>query len=383
MLVQHVPVAVAVSGGKLVSVTLRGPTEEVVAQFRYVLDATELGNLLPLAGVPYVIGAESFAATGELHASPDGPRPSEIQSFTFPFAVEYRPGEDHTIPRPPGYEQLRDSQPFSLTLTGHHGEPRPFGMFAAGPTGLPPFWTYRQLIDGALLGGGLRDVAMINWPGNDYYGRSLIDVSPAEYDRAIAEAKLLSLAFLHWLQTEAPHDDGAGRGFPGLRLLPDVMGTADGLSMAPYIRESRRIVALTQVLEQDIAARSHPGPYAPGFHDSVGLGWYAMDLHPCVGRPDVSMFEPTLPFQIPLGALIPAQGGNLLAANKNIGTTHISNGAYRLHPVEWNIGEAAGALAAHCCATGTTPQQVRNEAPLLRAFQQLLQERGVPLAWDT
>ena len=33
---------------------------------------------------------------------------------------------------------------------------------------------------------------------------------------------------------------------------------------------------------------------------------------------------------------------NLLPAGKNIGTTHITNGCYRLHPVEWNIGEVAG-----------------------------------------
>ena len=37
---------------------------------------------------------------------------------------------------------------------------------------------------------------------------------------------------------------------------------------------------------------------------------------------------------------------NLLPACKNIGTTHITNVCYRLHPVEWNIGGAAGLLAA-------------------------------------
>jgi len=39
---------------------------------------------------------------------------------------------------------------------------------------------------------------------------------------------------------------------------------------------------------------------------------------------------------------------NLLPACKNLGVTHITNGCYRLHPVEWNIGEAVGALAAFC-----------------------------------
>lgn len=33
-----------------------------------------------------------------------------------------------------------------------------------------------------------------------------------------------------------------------------------------------------------------------------------------------------------------------MGINKNIGITHITNGCYRLHPVEWNIGEAAGYL---------------------------------------
>ena len=43
------------------------------------------------------------------------------------------------------------------------------------------------------------------------------------------------------------------------------------------------------------------------------------------------------------------------AAGKDVATTHITNGAYRLHPVEWNIGEAAGHLAAFCTARSTTP----------------------------
>ncbi|WP_235854141.1 FAD-dependent oxidoreductase [Nonomuraea aridisoli] len=69
-----------------------------------------------------------------------------------------------------------------------------------------------------------------------------------------------------------------------------------------------------------------------------------------------------------------------LPANKNIGTTHIANGAYRLHPVEWSIGEAAGALAAYCLDSGRTPAQVRRDD--VRRFQDLLSGAlGVPLAW--
>ncbi len=73
---------------------------------------------------------------------------------------------------------------------------------------------------------------------------------------------------------------------------------------------------------------------------------------------------------------------NLLPANKNLGTTHITNGCYRLHPVEWNIGEAAGALAAYCLQHGLGASQVRNTHSLLTEFQRVLTETlGFELAW--
>src|SRR5690606_34394800 len=120
----------------------------------------------------------------------------------------------------------------------------------------------------------------------------------------------------------------------------------DGLAMAPYIRESRRIQALRTIREQDVSALHRPGDIlAERFEDSVGIGYYRIDLHPSTGG-DNYIDVPSLPFRIPLGALIPAEAQNLLPAAKNIGTTHLTNGCYRLHPVEWNIGEAAGLLAA-------------------------------------
>ena len=46
--------------------------------------------------------------------------------------------------------------------------------------------------------------------------------------------------------------------------------------------------------------------------------------------------------------MIPVRVENLLPGGKNLGVTHITNGAFRVHPVEWNVGEAAGILAAFC-----------------------------------
>ena len=89
----------------------------------------------------------------------------------------------------------------------------------------------------------------------------------------------------------------------------------------------------------------------------------------------------SLPFQIPLGALLPRRVENLLPACKNLGVTHITNGCYRLHPVEWNIGEAAGALAAFCLERKEPPRQVRKSKKLLEDFQKRLRDRGVELQW--
>jgi len=181
------------------------------------------------------------------------------------------------------------------------------------------------------------------------------------------------------MQTEAPRPDG-GTGFPGLRLRPDVMGSADGLAQAPYHRESRRIRAVTTVTENDVSFEVRGDRGATTYADSVGIGMYRIDLHPSTGG-DTYIDVASTPFEIPLGALLPRRVVNLLAANKNIGTTHITNGCYRLHPVEWNVGEAAGHLAAHCVATGRTPHGVQSDEAQLDDYRAELDAAGVELRW--
>src|SRR6201999_2550138 len=105
---------------------------------------------------------------------------------------------------------------------------------------------------------------------------------------------------------------------------------------------------------------------------------YRMDLH-LTTTGDHATYGSTLPFQIPLGALIPRRVENLLPACKNLGVTHLTNGCYRLHPVEWNIGEAAGSLAAFALNNKRAPREVRNKPELLADFQKLLEHDGVRL----
>ncbi|MBI3944678.1 MAG: FAD-dependent oxidoreductase [Armatimonadetes bacterium] len=376
------PVAAETAGDRVEAITVRaldGETTRIRAGC--FLDATELGDLLPLAGAEWVTGSESRAETGEPHA-PDDANEEWAQSFTFSFAVELRPGEEHTIPEPEGYEHFRETQPYTFAV--EYAPPVgsvAYRMFEKAPGTYGPFWSYRRLIDRRNFDDPAfpNDIAMINWPGNDYAGGSPITAGPERRAELFRQARLLSLGLLYWLQTEAPRDDG-GFGYPELRLRRDVMGTPDGLSHYPYIRESRRIRALKTIREPEIAADSQPGARAAFFPDSVGIGLYGVDIHACAANQPQVMLG-TRPFQIPLGALVPLRVRNLLPAAKNIGTTHITNGAYRLHPVEWNIGEAAGALAAFCLSTGALPREVARDEPLLRRFQRTLLQCGVPLYW--
>ena len=194
-------------------------------------------------------------------------------------------------------------------------------------------------------------------------------------------ARQLSLSFLYLLQMEAPRPDG-GLGYPGLRLRGDVTGSApDGLALAPYVRSSRRIRAESTVLEQHIAYPLRPaGPVL--FPDSVGVGCYRIDLHPRTNGCRVSRSW-LLAVPDPAGFADSSTSRESFARSKNLGTTHITNGAFRVHPVEWNVGEVAGLLAAFCLERNVEPRSIRCLAALLEEFQALLQGRGIELSWPS
>lgn len=369
---------------------------EVVLRAPYFIDATELGELLPLTKTEYVTGAEAQKETGERHASPEA-APKNMQAFTCCFVMDFLADQDHTIDKPRAYDFWRDFVPALtppwtgrlLSLTCCDPVTLKVRKVETDPEKGTGFWSYRRIADKTLFAPGTysADVSLVNWPQNDYLLGNICEVAEQEAAIHLARAKQLSLSLLYWLQTEAPRPDG-GTGWKGLRLRPDVVGTEDGLAQYPYIRESRRIRAQFTVLEQHVSTEARVGETgldrdkvrAAHFADSVGIGSYRIDLHPTTAG-DNYIDISSLPFQIPLGALIPQRVENLLPACKNLGVTHISNGCYRLHPVEWNIGEAAGALAGFCLARKTSPRAVRNDRSQLAAFQKLLSEQGVPLAW--
>ena len=182
--------------------------------------------------------------------------------------MDYVEGEDHTIDKPAEYGFWRDYVPAlspawpGKLLAWDQSDPRTlkpravtFDPVAASPaSGRLNFMIYRRIVDKRQLPAGhvsdrrharqLADERLLPRPA--------LSKSIARRPRAISQrGKQLSLSLLYWLQTEAPRPDG-GAGWRGLRLRPDIVGTADGLAKAPYIRESRRIRAEFTVLEQHV-----------------------------------------------------------------------------------------------------------------------------------
>lgn len=397
LLLGYVPTEADVHDDRVECVTLvsLGMRSEINVFAPYVLDASELGDMLRLTGTEYLVGAEGQERFDEPHAPIGGDQPQNVQGVTWVFAMAHDEGSHRVIDRPEHYDGWKEFRPAFwpgplLGAKDLHPQTLDVREMPFLNDSRYNFFSYRQIVDPAIFEPGAVDhpVTIVNWPMNDYFIGSIIDVdddwNPAACDHVpytggntsaerLLDAKELSRCLLYWLQTEA--------GFPGLYLRGDVLGTEDGFAKAPYIRESRRIVARTTITEHHVSAELNPGrDRAPAVADSVGVGAYRIDLHPSTGG-DNYIDLSSLPFQIPLGSLIPVRMRNLLPACKNLGVSHIANGCTRLHPVEWNIGEAAGYLAAFCLRREVEPRLVHLDPFLLEDFQRLLREQGVELDW--
>lgn len=360
-----------------VSVENRGEVKKLFAKI--FIDGTDTGELLEKANIAFVTGAESRADTGELLA-PEKADPSDNQPCTYVLAFDYNKKNSNIIEKPERYDYYKNMKmPYDkyniLSMYGPDsatGKAKLFGFFngeTEGDKKLFGLFTYRRFINKSNFVRGVdSDVTTLNWPQNDYFMNNIFGTSnDAEH---LHMAKQLSLSLIYFLQTELNHT--------GISLRADQLGTTDGLAKAPYIRESRRILPIKRVVAQDIDCVNNSKPVR--FDDSVGVGMYHIDLHITTSS-HTFLFREAQPFDIPLSAIVPRKAINLLPACKNIGTTHLTNGCYRLHPIEWNIGESVGHLCAYMLQNGISAAEVSQNRKHLKKYQDLLIQNGIQLHW--
>lgn len=353
-----------------------------------VIDGSDRGELIALAGAPFRLGWEPR----EQWQEPSAPEQSRLDSEPF--------FQDQPIQSPTWVwlGQLGEG----AAPEGPRDPPQPQGPFAGSCTA---FGLERTLTYGRLPGG----LVMLNWPlhGNDWHGglqRALASGrSAAAFPADAVEAELAAQMRAHsgaFAQALAVASGGRLQGAP---VFPDASAAAVGalegnqsLALMPYWREGRRLVGLEVVVEQQLlplgpGACRAPLPLLPGGGSSaIAVGNYANDHH--YPGPDWPLAPKSCPwggrwsgtpFTIPYGALVSAGVSNLLAADKAISVSHMANGATRLQPLVLNVGQAAGLAAALAARRGQPPAAV----PVADIQRGLIEDPQAPAGpfplWDT
>lgn len=352
-------------------------TQEVSAfevEARVVIDATDLGDVLALAGVKTDVGMESRAKTKEECAPEKGN--GIIQDITWGAVLkDYRLqlGEkaDRRIPKPANYD------------------PKEFdGCCKESCYSIPPdsaaklvdaqkMLDYGRLPTPAFTRFGKGAKYMLNWPrkGNDFYFNA-IGKSREERAKGYEAAKQVTMRFIYHIQTTL--------NFKYLGLPDDEFPTADSLALIPYCREARRLDGIVRMTINDALQ-----PYSSNLHrTAIAVGDYPVDHHhakyPNQKELPTIVFPPIPSFSVPLGSLIPKEDGgsmkndkkkdgktltaidelandqttNLIAAEKCISVSNIINGSTRLQPCVLLVGQAAGTLAALSVKDSLAPKNV-------------------------
>jgi len=347
-----------------------------------IIDATELGDGLASAGLPYDLGMESSALTGEdVHVAASN---NIIQDITYVGILKDYGKPQPLIQRPNHY----DSTEFDGSCTNFYSD----------------FLRKKPSVDAQKMldyGRMPNNKFMLNWPiyGNDIY-LNIIEQTHEERQKMLVAAKEQTLRFVYFIQKELQ--------MRNLALADDEFPTKDLLAFYPYHRESRRLKGLVRMNVKHIST-----PYSTKdalYRTGIAVGDYPIDHHhkKNAAAPQHLDFYPVPSFNIPLGALIPAKYSNFIVAEKSISVSNIVNGTTRLQPCVLQIGQAAGTLAAISVKTGQAVQDVSvrkvqaslldagvyimpfidvpNHHPHFIAAQKigaigLLRGRGVPVGW--
>ena len=436
-------------------------TSEQAADW-YVIEATETGEIVALADIPYRLGIDPLSSSEPSSSSKTGD-PYCTQGFTYTFAMEAtEDAQEHKMPT--FYDDHQNYYSYELERLADFNLVFTYRRIWSPKKGDTE--KFRGIEFTAPTPG---DISMQNWTwGNDYrpgtskdnlvYTRKQLQelgqLEPGGWLGGLRTATLNkgedhALGYFYWLvegTTDSQLGDGVKKPYPNhvlLKGLDSPMGTAHGLSKYPYIREGRRIVGRVYpgyskgftVNEIDISRADYRNEHytrnldettyrqlwkgvdgrealmnknmdiekikrrtrSTIYPDSVGVGHYAIDFHPCMNESPAEKAGNTeregerqgggtaYPFQIPLRAMIPQEIDNLIVAGKSIATSHIAAAAYRVHSFEWSSGAAAGITAIFGLDRDIMPYQLVDEAFInekeLGILKEQLDESGNPTAF--
>ncbi|ANE49993.1 FAD-dependent oxidoreductase [Flavisolibacter tropicus] len=372
-------------GQKIISVTVldKATQKPVIILPKLVIDATELGDVMAAAKVPYSLGMEAGSLTGEkVGVSQTN---NVVQDLTYVAVLkDYGRNADCTIVKPSNY----DPKEFDAACTDYYID----------KTRKAPGVDGKKMLEYGKLP---NNKYMLNWPlyGNDIY-LNIVELDEASRNKELEKAKEQTKRFIYFIQNEL--------GYKNLGLADDEFPTEDRLALMPYHREGRRVEGLVRFNMRHI---SEPYTYGdPLYRTGIAVGDYPIDHHhkKNLAAPQHLEFYPVPSFNVPLGALIPQQVENLIIAEKGISVSNVVNGTTRLQPCVLLIGQAAGALAGLSIKQSLIPKKVpvrlvqkylldakafimpyidvKPDAPYFEAVQKIgatgiLKGHGIPYKW--
>jgi len=315
--------------GWIVTYQQKGKSKTTKAKI--LIDATEIGELLPLVGADFRLGMDSIKDTGEKEA-PETAN-NIVQDLTYVLILEDIGNEKRKqglAKRPRNY----DPKDYECACKRENGE-----MFG-GVSSCEQMLNYGKLPNNKY---------MMNWPncGNDFY-LNWPELGPEERKEKLKQAKAFTQGFVYYIQNEL--------GFKNLRIAQE-FPTQDYFPMIPYDREARRIKGKTFLTVDHLERPYDFNLYKTG----IAVGDYPIDHHHDKNSdaPEIDFINIKVPsYNVPLGSLIPEKAENFIAAEKNISVSNIVNGATRLQPVVLGIGQAAGALAATSIQENKKPSKI-------------------------
>ena len=317
--------------------------KNILIKAKRYIDATELGDVLAAAKIPYDLGMESNDVTKE-QVNKNGAN-DIVQDITYVAVLKDYGKPQPFIERPKNYDSLEfDASNLS---------------FYKDTTRIkPPVDAIKMLNYGKLPG----NKYMLNWPiyGNDIY-LNVVEKTPKERAALLEIAKQQTLRFVYFIQKDL--------GFKNLALADDEFQTKDKLAYYPYYRESRRVKGLSRMVVQHIATPFETEK--PLYRTGIAVGDYPIDHHhkKNPSAPQHLDFFSVPSFNIPISCLIPENQDYIIIAEKSISVSNVVNGTTRLQPCVMQIGQAAGLLAAQSVKDNIAPKNVS-----IRKLQNILLE---------
>ena len=299
---------------------------------KVLIDATELGDVLPMIDEDYDLGMDSREMYGE-DIAPEKNN-DIIQDLTFVMILKnYK--KSVKIEKPKNYD------------------PSEFYCSTASincPESDKALWTPKQMMNyGELPNGKI----MINWPiyGNDYYS-NLIEMNYDERNEVFKNAKEKSLRYLYYIQDELGYDNYS--------LSDEEFDTDDNFPPIPYYREARRIKGKV-TFSLDYIKKPFDQIH-PLYRTGILVGDYPVDhhhdAHPDRYNLPQLAFYPIPSYSLPIGSIISKKNPNFLVAEKSISVSNLVNGTTRLQPVVLQIGQIAGLIASESVKNNINTHQI-------------------------